>query len=346
MDQHVSRPYVTSPYGARSSRFLPLWVLLYAVAAACFAGLVGCSSDSGQNSTVAAVESPQKNHPPLIRSAQTTPVPLMLGGPISVEIDAEDADGDSLQYEYRWWINDHILRDATASSIATDLVKTGDKVVAEVVAFDGKERSSSFKTEPAVIQNGRPVIHRVNLEVGSPPGGTAHLKAKVVGVDHDGDDIHYVYRWWRNDALIKEGREDTIDTAGFARKDSIVVEVTPLDQHGDGTPYRSAPAVVGNAPPTILSKPSALDRPGNYQYRVEATDPDGDALLYGLETAPPGMAIDAASGLISWAVSAEFAGTHRVKVSVDDGQGGIAWQEFEISIPTTAESASTRAPRS
>lgn len=262
-----------------------------------------------------------------------------------MEIDAEDGDGDALQYEYRWWVNDHILRDAAASSIATELVKTGDKIVAEVVAFDGKERSSSFKTEPVVIQNSRPVVNRVNLEVESPPGGTVRLKAKVVGIDHDGDDVHYVYRWWRNDALIKEGREDAIDTAGFARKDSIVVEVTPRDQDGEGTPYRSAPTVVGNAPPRIVSKPPALDRPGSYQYRVEAADPDGDPLLYGLETAPPGMAIDTASGLISWAVSSELAGTHRVKVSVDDGQGGVAWQEFEISIPTTAESASARSPR-
>jgi hypothetical protein len=336
---------MTSPNGARSTRFLPLWILLYATTATCFAGLVSCSSDSRQNSTASTAESLQKNRPPLIRSAQLTPIPLVLGAPISVEIDAEDEDGNSVQYEYRWWVNDHILRDATASSIATELVKTGDKIVAEVVAFDGKERSSSFMTEPAVIQNSRPVVNRVNLEVESPPGGAVRLKAKVVGIDHDGDDVHYVYRWWRNDALIKEGQEDSIDTAGFARKDSIVVEVMPRDQDGDGTPYRSVPAVVGNAPPSILSKPSALDRPGTYQYRVEAADPDGDPLLYGLETAPPGMAIDTASGLISWPVSSELAGTHRVKVSVDDGQGGVAWQEFEISIPTTAESASTRAPR-
>ena len=273
-----------------------------------------------------------------------TPVPLVLGGPISVEIDAEDADGDSLQYEYRWWVNDQVLRDTTASSIATDLVKTGDKIMAEVVAFDGKERSSSFKTEPAIIQNSRPVIRRVALELDS-LAAVSRLKAKVETVDYDGDHIEYVYRWWRNDTLIKEGPEDGLDTAGFARKDSIVVEVTPRDQDGEGMLYRSAPAVVGNASPKILSKPGAPNHQAHYEYTVQAVDPDGDSLQYALEIAPPGMAIDTVSGRISWTVSSELAGTHRVKVSVEDGQGGVAWQEFEISIPLAAGSTPNPSPR-
>jgi hypothetical protein len=78
---------------------------------------------------------------------------------------------------------------------------------------------------------------------------------------------------------------------------------------------------------------------------VQADDPDGDALLYGLETAPPGMAIDATSGLVSWTVSSELAGTHRVKISVEDGQGGVAWQEFEISIPLASGASSNPSPR-
>jgi hypothetical protein len=307
------------------------------------AALTGCSPDSRPN-PMPPVEVSRINRVPSIRSAQMTPVPLALGGRISVEVDAEDADGDSLQYEYRWWVNDHILRDATTSSIAAGLVKTGDKVMAEVVAFDGKDRSLSFKTEPAVIENSRPVVHRVALESDS-VAAVAWLKAKVEAVDYDGDNIQYVYRWWRNDALIKEGLEDGIDTAGFARKDSVVVEVTPRDQDGDGTPYRSAPAIVGNAAPRILSKPGAPNHQAHYEYRVQADDPDGDSLQYALEIAPPGMAIDTASGLISWAVSSELAGTHRVKVSVNDGQGGVTWQEFDITIPTTAEPSSGRPPR-
>lgn len=339
-------PDVKRRRGARGACFLPLMsgVLLYAGGVASLPVLMSCSPEPLQNPAAPASESAERNRPPAIRSAHMAPDPLTLGGPISIEIDAEDEDGDFLRYEYRWWVNDHILRNATAPSIPSELLKKGDKVVAEVVAFDGKERGSAFKTAPVAVQNSRPVVNRVSLEFESSPASAARLKARVEGLDHDGDDIRYVYRWWRNETLIKEGLEEVLDTTGFARKDSIVVEVIPQDPDEEGTPYKSSPAVVGNAPPRILSKPSAPDRQGNYQYRVQADDPDGDSLAYALETAPPGMAIDTASGEISWTVSSELAGTHRVKISVDDGQGGIAWQEFEISIPSAAGSVLTPSP--
>jgi hypothetical protein len=343
MAQHVSKPELKRGNRPGVRKLTGRMVSYACGGVVSLAALMSCSPESRPN-PMPPVEMSRMNRPPLIRSAQMTPVPLVLGGPISVEIDAEDADGDFLQYEYRWWVNDHILRDVTASSMTTDLVKTGDKVMVELVAFDGKDRSASFKTEPVVIQNSRPVVTRINLETESPTGGATRLKANVAGIDHDGDDVHYVYRWWRNDVLIKEGREDTIDTVGFARKDSIVVEVTPWDQDGPGAPYRSIPAVVGNASPRILSKPGAPNHHAHYEYTVQADDPDGDSLQYALEIAPPGMAIDTVSGLISWTVSSELAGTHRVKVSVNDGQGGVAWQEFDISIPTTAEPSSGRSP--
>jgi hypothetical protein len=344
MDQHVNMSCSLSRFGAKQTCRLPLaFGILWLAGWGIFLPvLAGCSPESRQNTPMPA-KIARDNHVPSIRAVRLMPDPLKLGAPIVAEVDADDLDGDFLRYEFRWWINDQVLRDATGPSIGTELLKKSDKVMAEIVAFDGKDRSASFKTE-AVIQNSTPAINRVALEFEAPAAVPPRLKARVGAVDHDGDDIHYVYRWWRNDALIKESHEDWIDIAGFARKDSIVVEVTARDQDGEAAPYRSSPAVVGNAPPRILTNPSALDPQGDYQYRVQAHDPDGDPLVYGLETAPPGMAIDAASGQISWTISSELAGTHRVKIHVDDGQGGVAWQEFEISIPAT-ESSSTPSPR-
>lgn len=306
-------------------------ILFYACLPMALSG--GCSPDSHPSETVLPAESLQGNRPPSIRSARVVPVPLTLDGPVSVEIDAEDADGDALSYEYRWWVNDELVRDAASQTISADLLKKGDTVMAEVVAFDRKQRSPAFTTVPVLIQDNASSINRVSLEFESRPAAASRLKAKVDGMKQENDDLGYTYRWWRNDIVVKEGQEDFLETAGLARKDSILVEVVSQAPGLKGTSYKSSPAVIGNAPPKIHSKPSSPDRPGHYQYRVEADDPDGDSLVYGLEIAPPGMVIDAASGHITWTVSSELAGTHRVKVSVDDGQGGLAWQEFEISIP-------------
>jgi hypothetical protein len=63
--------------------------------------------------------------------------------------------------------------------------------------------------------------------------------------------------------------------------------------------------VVGNTPinqaPTISSQPKfSADINAKYQYQVVANDPERDSLTYTLTTAPTGMVIDAATGLITW----------------------------------------------
>jgi Putative Ig domain len=344
MDQHVKTRYSIGRYESMRAIITALSrTLLYV----CFpvAMATGCSPDSHPNSALVPGESLQENHVPIIRSARIVPVPLTLESPISVEVDAADVDGDLINYEYRWWVNDTIFRDAITQTVSTELFKKGDKVMVEIVAYDGKAKSPAFTTEPVEIQNGKLGISRVSLELESRPASTARLKAKIDAVDRHDQDIRYTYRWWRNDTLIKEGHEDFLDTAGLARKDAILVEVIPDDPDLKGTSYKSPPAVIGNAPPKILSSPSTPDRQGHYQYRVQADDPDGDSLLYALETAPPGMIINSASGQITWTISPELVGTHRVKISVDDGQGGLAWQEFEISIPSTTEPSSVQPAR-
>jgi hypothetical protein len=177
----------------------------------------------------------------------------------------------------------------------------------------------------------------VIIEAGLPEKGTRVL-AKVDAVDPDHDEIHYTYRWWRNDRQVKEGEEGVLDTTGFGRKDIVAVEVVARDQEASSLPARSSPIVLGNSPPQIVSNPAVLTNREQYEYIVQAKDVDGDTVSYGLETAPPGMTIDKVTGQVIWHVTTGLAGTHRVKVVVDDGQGGTAWQEFEVSIPSTAQS--------
>jgi hypothetical protein len=68
-----------------------------------------------------------------------------------------------------------------------------------------------------------------------------------------------------------------------------------------------------------------------YFYQVVATDADGDALTYALLTAPPGMTIDADTGLITWAQLAS--GDHLVTVQVKDELGASDTQVYSLSIP-------------
>jgi hypothetical protein len=121
-------------------------------------------------------------------------------------------------------------------------------------------------------------------------------------------------------------------TAPIPRSSSGPHDVDPASTGDDGgyiLPQPDPP--IGNQAPTIVS---AAVTSGNllesYRYPVVATDPNNDALQYSLTTAPIGMTIDRASGVIDWIPPGT--GTLDVGVRVDDGRGGSATQSFVVTV--------------
>ena len=55
--------------------------------------------------------------------------------------------------------------------------------------------------------------------------------------------------------------------------------------------------------------------------------------LFKLETAPAGMAIDNKTGRIDWQVPPGNKDTQRIRVMVEDGHKGHAFQEFTLTPP-------------
>jgi len=99
----------------------------------------------------------------------------------------------------------------------------------------------------------------------------------------------------------------------------------------------TAPGPV-NQPPSITSTPvttAIADTP--YSYDLDATDPNpGDTLTWSLLTAPAGMTIDPATGLIQWTPSAAQAGDHPVEVKVQDAGGLFATQTYTLTVNAAA----------
>src|SRR5207248_2665201 len=86
-----------------------------------------------------------------------------------------------------------------------------------------------------------------------------------------------------------------------------------------------------NVPPIITSAPPRASGLV-YRYPVVATEPDGSAVTFSLPTAPAGMSIDPASGLIQWTPTAAQLGTNPVTVTATDPQGAHASQNFVIVV--------------
>jgi len=89
-----------------------------------------------------------------------------------------------------------------------------------------------------------------------------------------------------------------------------------------------------NDPPQITSSPvKTATQDVLYTYDVEATDPDaGDTLTYSLTTAPSGMSIDSATGVIQWTPTNEQIGDNGVVVQVADVAAATDMQSFTITV--------------
>jgi RHS repeat-associated protein len=114
------------------------------------------------------------------------------------------------------------------------------------------------------------------------------------------------------------------DAGGLTAEQAFTIAVSP-------------PAPV-NLPPSITSTPvttATADAP--YGYDLEATDPNpGDTLTWSLITAPAGMTIDPATGLIQWTPSAAQAGDHPVEAKVQDAGGLFVTQTYTLTVNAAA----------
>ena len=89
-----------------------------------------------------------------------------------------------------------------------------------------------------------------------------------------------------------------------------------------------------NDPPQITSTPVAsATQDLLYSYDVEATDPDvADTLTFSLDVSPAGMAIDGATGLITWTPTSSQTGDNSVIVRVADAALLFATQTLVITV--------------
>ncbi len=88
----------------------------------------------------------------------------------------------------------------------------------------------------------------------------------------------------------------------------------------------------GNLPPRFVSTPVVLARADvAYVYDATATDPNGDALTYRLETGPAGLSVSS-SGQVTWTPTPADVAAHTVEIAADDGRGGTATQQFTLTV--------------
>ncbi len=82
---------------------------------------------------------------------------------------------------------------------------------------------------------------------------------------------------------------------------------------------------------TSVPKPVALTDL-DYEYRLEATDPNGDALTYKAHNLPDGAEFNPETGLLTWEPDKDQKGVTRITLEVVDAHGWSTTQEVEIHV--------------
>lgn len=88
----------------------------------------------------------------------------------------------------------------------------------------------------------------------------------------------------------------------------------------------------GNAPVITSTPPTSVLEGATYTYALQASDADGGQLGYVLKTAPAGMTINPATGLITWVPAHAQVGVSAVVAQVSDPGGLQASQGFSITV--------------
>jgi hypothetical protein len=269
----------------------------------------------------------ETNHPPRLTRVEIVPSEPDLQSMLTVAIQAEDPDQDTVTYRYRWSVNKKEVGDRPILSLKG--FRQEDLVSVEVTPSDGKAEGPSLSGPTVKIGNHPPIVTKIVLLPMEPKVGEA-VKAQVEGRDEEGDTIYYGYQWEINGQPVEGVAGDLLDGTLIHSADQIRVLVTPSDSFDTGTQTASRPIAVINQPPEIISSPTSEINENQYRYQVVARDPDGDQIEYLLDGGPPGMGLDPMSGLLVWKVEMLAQGTVPVTIRAIDKKGGKSIQQFTL----------------
>ena len=284
------------------------------------------------NQTFNLVVSPPPNSLPSIIS--TAELNATEGQPYNYDVEASDPDGDPLVYSLVIAPTGMTIDSASGligwTPVAGQL--GSHDVSVQVDDGNGGIATQNYQLTVEAQPNVDPSIS--SLPVTTATEGVAY-NYDVEASDPDGDPLSY--------SLVLAPSGMTIDSvtglivwtpaSGQLGGHDVTIQVDDGNGGIATQNYRLTVEAPPNIDPSFTSLPVITATEGvAYSYDVEATDPDGNTLIYSLVTAPTGMIIDSVSGLIGWTPGAGQLGGHDVAVQVDDGNGGIATQNYRLTV--------------
>ncbi len=121
--------------------------------------------------------------PPAIKEVRIEPRIAYANGDLKAIVKSYDADGDSVNYTYKWEKNGVALSEENTDVLARNRFKKGDSIVLTVTLNDGETSGEAKRSEPILVANSPPMI------ISSPPdkadGNIYTYQVKTDNPDND-----------------------------------------------------------------------------------------------------------------------------------------------------------------
>jgi parallel beta-helix repeat protein len=290
------------------------------------------ASGSSDTQTFTITVAEEANMAPEITS---TPVTTSTEGErYTYQVEAEDANNDTLTYSLTTGPDGMTMDEATGVIHWTPSGTQAGSHDIVITVSDGRDGSDtqSFAIDVEESINNPPVI--ISIPVTTGIKGEIY-EYDVEATDADSDTLTYSLTAFPEGMVVDSstGVISWTPSATQVGSHDVTVEVDDGRYGIDAQNFTIDIAEAANNAPVITSAPVTDGRLNDaYEYRVEATDADDDALTFSLATFPEGMTIDANTGMISWVpVIAQF-GDNEVIVQVADGRDGVGTQSFTINV--------------
>jgi len=293
-------------------------------------GLVGCSQQPEVAQKSIAAESPDFSAMK-IRKIRILPEMPSASTPLQAEVFFRGNAPERVSYQ--WLRNGTPIAGAIRPMLSSGQLYKGDFVTVEVRASYPGGGTDGSVSEVVVMGNTPPVVSRVAITP-NPATSGHNLQALADTIDRDRDQLSLTYQWTVDGEPVIGQEGPTLESRYVHRGSTVQVAATPFDGVDEGNTKVSAPLVILNGAPRIVSDPPERAEAGVYRYAVQAEDPDGDPLRFSLEgEVPAGMEIDREAGLIQWqVVPSDQEVTYHYGVVAEDAEGAKSIQKITMSV--------------
>ncbi|MEN9786006.1 MAG: hypothetical protein RLZZ299_1270 [Pseudomonadota bacterium] len=230
-----------------------------------------------------------RNHPPTVGRVTLDPSVPRTGDALVARVeDVDDPDGDAVALRWTFHVDDAVVQDGPSDTLPPGSAARDQLVHVVVTPDDGFDVGRGRASSPVMIRNTPPSGAAATVVAADGSGivrrSTGATCAPAGWFDPDNDPERWTFAWSRNGAPLSVATA-TVDTAGWARGDTVACTATPRDATDVGVPLTSATRTLGNTPPTLsgatlsTSSPAAGDTLA--VTLVALADADGDAVTPG-----------------------------------------------------------------